>query len=392
LKYHSELAQLVLEYREQNMTEVFMTIDKNLIPSDPRFGCGPSLIPVEFIDNLKKTGMHLLGTSHRRPAVKNLVKEVQEGLRTYFKVPKDFEILLGNGGATFLFDAISLGITEKASAHYTCGEFSNKWYKCAKAVPWLEAKEFAVTAGEGITPAIPAGFDLVACTLNETSTGVQIDKFPDSVPKDVIFCVDATSGGGQVPCDVSKVDLFFFSPQKVFASDGGLFVAIASPKFLERAKKIAIDKSRYVPDIMNWMNVIDNSTKNQTYNTPAITTLFFLNEEIKLLNTLGYDEVIRQAQAKAKVLYDWAEQKPYLSAFIKEAKYRSIAVATIDVDAKVDVAPIIEELEKAKIVYGIDPYRKLGRNQFRIALFHNIKHVDIEKLTKLLSSMIEEKL
>lgn len=367
------------------------TIPKELIPSDPRFGSGPSLIPVEFIDRLRETGDQYLGTSHRKPAVKNVVKEVQDGLRTYFNLPEDYSVVLGNGGATFLFDSIALGMVEKKSAHYTCGEFSSKWYKSHAKVPWIEAENISVDFGAGINPENRPDADMICCTLNETSTGVIVDTFPE-VDENTILAVDATSGGGQVACDLSKVDLFFFGPQKVFASEGGLWIAIMSPKARARALKIADDSSRYVPDIMNWKTAIENSDKNQTYNTPSLTTFFFLNEQVKLMNKAGYQGVIDEGKRRADLIYGWAEEKPYLSPYIKDARFRSTAVATIDVDDKVDTAALIKKLEQAKAVYNIDAYRKLGRNQFRIALFYNIKFEDLEKLTKLLSDAIESEL
>lgn len=363
-------------------------IPEQYIPSDPRFGSGPSLIPPSFIDALRDTGVHLLGTSHRKPAVKNLVKSVQEGLREYFEIPDDYSVVVGNGGATFLFDSIALGLVKKKSVHFTCGEFSSKWYKAHAKVPWLEAENVAVDFGGGITPEDRADSDMVCCTLNETSTGVIIDSLPE-VDDQTILAVDATSGGGQVPCDVSKTDLFFFGPQKVFASEGGLYVAIMSPKARKRALEIAEDKTRYVPEIMNWQLAIDNSDKNQTYNTPSITTFFYLNEQLKLMNRVGYRGVQEEANRRAKLVYGWAESKPYLSPFIEEDKYRSNAVATIDVDEKVDVASLLKRLHSEKAVYNIDSYRKLGRNQFRIAMFYNISFEDLEKLTNLLSHAIE---
>jgi phosphoserine aminotransferase len=361
---------------------------KELIPSDPRFGSGPSLIPQEFVRKLADTVPNLLGTSHRKAPIKNLVKEVQDGLRKYFKVPEDYTIVLGNGGATLLFDMISLGAVEKKSAHFTCGEFSEKWYKSAAKVPWNKAQQFAVEYGMGIDGHNVADADLIAVTLNETSTGVQFSSLPE-VDENTILAVDATSGAGQVPCDVSKTDIFFFSPQKVFASEGGLFIAIMSPKARARALKIADDSSRYVPVIMSWKQAITNSDKNQTYNTPAIITLFLLNEQIKLMNTLGYDKVIKLAKDKADFIYGWAQEKPYLSCYIKEDKYRSTAVATIDVDEKYSVDALIKIFEKEKSAFGIDGYRNLNRNQFRIALFHNIKIEDIKKLTQMISKAIE---
>ena len=361
---------------------------QELIPSDPRFGSGPSLVPVSYVQRLAETKCELLGTSHRKPAVKNLVKEVQEGLRKYFNIPSDYEVVVGNGGATFLFDSIGLGLVRKKSVHYTCGEFSQKWYKAHAHIPWIEAEEVASPYGQGITPVDNGDADMICCTLNETSTGVVVDEFPQ-VGDDTILAVDATSGGGQVPCDVSKVDLFFFGPQKVFASEGGLYIAIMSPKALKRAKDINEDKSRYVPHIMNWNTAITNSEKNQTYNTPSITTFFYLNEQLKYMNEAGYKQIQEETKKRADFIYNWATEKEYLRPFIEEEKYRSNAVATIDVDDKFDTAEIIKRFEQEKWVYGIDAYRKLGRNQFRIALFYNISFDDLKKLTGLISYAIE---
>lgn len=363
-------------------------LSADLRPSDPRFGSGPSLVPVEFMQSLAETGTELMGTSHRKPAVKNLVKEMQEGVRKYFNVPADYSIVLGNGGATLLFDMIALGIVEKKIAHHFCGEFSEKWYKSSNLVPWIDAQDISVEYGQGVDATNVDGADVVAVTLNETSTGVQIKSLPE-VDDKTILAVDATSGAGQVPCDVSKTDLFFFSPQKVFASEGGLWVAIMSPKARERALRLADDKSRYIPPIMSWKLAINNSDKNQTYNTPSIATIYFLNEQVKLMNKLGYEKVIEMAQKKADLIYNWANEKDYLSCFIQDDSYKSVAVATIDVDEKVNVDDVIKYLEKEKLVYGIDGYRKLGRNQFRISLFHNVTYDDTLKLTKILSTLIE---
>jgi phosphoserine aminotransferase len=363
-------------------------VPKELIPSDPRFGSGPSLIPVKFVQALADTGTSLLGTSHRKPAVKNLVKELQEGLRSYFNVPKDYEIVLGNGGATFMWDMIGTGIVEKSAVHYTCGEFSNKWFKVNKNIPWIEATDNHVDFGQGINPEAPSGFDTICCTLNETSTGVQIGGLP-KVNDDQVLAIDATSGAGQIPCDVSQTDIFYFSPQKVFAGEGGLWVAIMSPKAIARARKIAEDKSRYKPIIMDWNLAIDNSVKNQTYNTPGVCGLFLMNETVKEMNGLGYERVCQEAKRKAELVYGWAESKDYLSPYIQDGQFRSQAVATIDVDDKFPVDGLIKKLRDSNIVYDIDAYRKLGRNQFRISLFHHVTYENLEKLTKLISLAME---
>jgi phosphoserine aminotransferase len=365
-----------------------MNLPKELIPSDPRFGSGPSLIPVEYVKKLVETDVHLLGTSHRKPAIKNLVKEVQEGIAKYFELPDDYSVVVGNGGATFLFDSIALGMVNKKSVHYTCGEFSSKWYKAHSKVPWISTENVEVSYGQGINAKNHNDADMICCTLNETSTGVMVSSFPE-VDSETILAVDATSGAGQVPCDVSKIDLFFFGPQKVFASEGGLYIAVMSPKARKRALEIAANKDRYVPDIMNWKTAIDNSDKNQTYNTPSVSTFFFLNEQMKTMNNVGYKAIQEDTLSRAKFVYDWAEEKEYLSPYVEVSEFRSNAVATIDVDDKYDTGAIIKRLESEKYVYGIDAYRKLGRNQFRISLFYNVTFDNLKKLTGLLSHMIE---
>lgn len=363
-------------------------IPNHLKPTDPRFGCGPSLIPLNHLENLLKTGHEFLGTSHRKPPVRKIVAEIQEGLRRYFDIPSDYSVILGNGGATLVFDMVALGLVEKKITHFTCGEFSEKWFQSSRAVKWIISEQNAKAFGEGNNGADAPDSDVICVTLNETSTGVQMSQLPKIHPE-AILCVDATSGGGQCACDVSSTDLYFFSPQKVFASDGGLWVAIMSPKAKSRALKISADKSRYIPEMLSFKQAITNGEQNQTYNTPALVTLFLLNEQIKLMNELGYKKVKEMAQEKAAHIYSWAESKKYLSAYVKESKFQSVSVATIDVDEKYDVNSMIKLFEKEKVVYGIDAYRKLGRNQFRIALFHNVLLADIKKLTELISHLIE---
>lgn len=364
-------------------------VPKELIPSDPRFGVGPSLIPTEAVQNLANTGSKLLGTSHRKMPVRNLVKEVQDGIKTYFNLPSDYEVVLGNGGATFLWDMIGLGLVEKSSSHFICGEFSDKWYRAHNIIPWIKATPVKVEFGEGINPVEEPGHDLICCTLNETSTGVQLSNIPTLKNPETLLGVDATSGAGQIKADFKKIDLYYFSPQKVFASEGGFYVSIMSPKAIARAENIAKDKSRFIPESMKWSNAIENSRNNQTYNTPAISTIFFLNEQIKLMNKLGEDKVIAEAKRKAKLMYGWAEEKSYLSPFVKNSEFRSDAVATIDIDSKYNVDDLTKMLREQNVAVDIDGYRKLNRNQLRIALFHNVSYENLEKLTKIISLAIE---
>jgi phosphoserine aminotransferase len=209
------------------------------------------------------------------------------------------------------------------------------------------------------------------------------------VNADTILAIDATSGAGQIPIDFKKSDLYYFSPQKVFASEGGFYVAIMSTKAIERAQKIAKDSSRFIPESLKWAHAIENSRQNQTYNTPSISTIFFLNEQVKLMNKLGEDQVVKEAKRKAALIYGWAQEKSYLSPFVSEEKFRSHSVATIDIDEKFKADDLANILRKQGIVYDIDSYRKLGRNQFRISMFHNVSYENLEKLTKIISLAIE---
>jgi phosphoserine aminotransferase len=362
-------------------------IPKDLMPSDPRFGVGPSLIPTEAVENLLKTGHELLGTSHRKMAVRNVVKEAQEGIRKYFNLPSDYEVILGNGGATLFWDMLGFGVVEKNSIHFICGEFSDKWYRAHKLMPWINAKPVKVDFGQGINPQDEPGYDVVCCTLNETSTGVQLSQMPKLKDPNALMAVDATSGAGQIKADFSKIDIYYFSPQKVFASDGGLYVAILSPKAIARINKIA--QERFIPESLKLTHAIENSRQNQTYNTPAIATIFLLNEQIKLMNKLGEDKVIELAKKKAKLMYSWADSKPYLKAYIENPEFRSDAVVTIDIDEKYNVDDLSKMLRAQRAAYDVDGYRKLGRNQLRIALFHNVSYENLEKLTKIISLAIE---
>lgn len=364
-------------------------VPQELIPSDPRFGVGPSLVPVEAMQKLAQTGTKLLGNSHRKNAVKNLVKEVQDGIRTYFKLPDGYEVVLGNGGATLLWDMIGLGMVEKSSLHYVTGEFSDKWFRSHKLIPWIKATEVKMEFGQGVNPKEESGHDFICCTLNETSTGVMVSNIPKMKDPNVLVGVDATSGAGQIKVDFNNIDVYYFSPQKVFASEGGLFVAILSPKAIERATKLAQDKTRYVPEFLKWSLAIDNSRLHQTYNTPALSTLFFMNEQIKLMNSWGEEKVIAEAKRKAELMYGWAQSKPYLKAYIEQAEFRSQAVVTIDVDDKYKTEDLSKVLRAQNVAYDIDSYRKLNRNQFRIALFHNVTYENLEKLTKVISLAIE---
>jgi len=364
-----------------------LNIPAELVPRDPRFGVGPSLIPYEFVEKLAQT-KNYLGTSHRRPAVVTLVKELQDGLRKYFGLPQDYEVVIGNGGATLFWEILGLSLAEKGSSHFTCGEFSEKAYKAHKNIPWIKTHLEEVPYGESIKSYHKDGFDLTFCVLNETSTGVMNLDLPER-KEGHLLCVDATSGAGQIKADFNKIDVYYFSPQKVFASEGGTWIAIMSPQAVEQAFKVSTDTKRFIPIALNLKTAIEYSRLHQTYNTPSLSSLFYLNEQVKLMNGLGEDEVIRQAKEKADLIYSWAEEKEYLSCFVKEPSARSISVATIDVDDKFPMDELTKRLRELGVAYDIEAYRKLGRNQLRIALFHNVSLEDLKKLTRIISYAIE---
>lgn len=363
-------------------------LPKELKPTDPRFGVGPSLIPQSVLQSLALTGHHLMGHSHRKPIIIELVKEIQDGLKKYFSLPSGYEVILGNGGATLFWDMIGLGLVEQSSFHFVNGEFSEKWLKAHQLIPWIKTDHKTVQPGLGLTPYEVESFDLIACTQNETSTGVQLSTFPKM--SKALLAVDATSSAGQVPIPFENVDIYYFSPQKVFASDGGLYVAILSPRAIERAMKISQNKMRYIPEGLNLKNAIENGKIHQTYNTPAIATLYFLNEQIKKLNQIGFKKVIEESEKKSSFIYSWVEEKKYLEAFVKEKEFRSKTVATIDLDEKYKATDLAQVLRKNDFAYDIEGYRKLGRNQLRVGLFHNISIENLKLLTEVISFLIEK--
>ena len=350
---------------------------------DPRFGSGPSKVPTRFIEQLLETQPHYLGTSHRRPMVVSLVQELHENLRSFFELPADFEILIGNGGASFFFDMIGLGLVEKKSHHFCMGEFSHKWLKAHQNIPWIETEVSEVDYGKGIeVTAVDA--DTICCTLNETSTGVITKSFP-KVDRHTLLAVDATSGSGQVPCDISKVDVYFFGPQKVFASEGGTYLAFLSPKAIARAQKIA-KSNRYIPTIMDFAKTLEFSKKFQTLNTPSLSTLFYLNCELTELNARGgYPNLLKEAREKADLIYSWAEKHPKLRPLVDEPSFRSTACATLLVDESIDLKSILDQLRGEKLVYDIEGYRKVETQHIRIGLFDQISLQDLKGLTDILS-------
>ncbi|AOT59516.1 MULTISPECIES: phosphoserine transaminase [Streptomyces] len=357
-------------------------IPADIKPADGRFGAGPSKVRTEALDALAATGTSLLGTSHRQAPVKNLVGEVRDGVRALFSLPEGYEVVLGNGGSTAFWDIATHGLIENRSQHLSFGEFSSKFAKAAKLAPWLqEPTVISSEPGTHPEPRAEAGVDVYALTHNETSTGVAAPvRRVAGADEGALVLVDATSGAGGLPVDITESDVYYFAPQKSFAADGGLWIGVFSPAALERAARVHAS-GRHVPEFFSLPTAIDNSLKNQTYNTPALATLFLLNEQLKWMNGQGgLDWAVRRTAASARTLYGWAEESKYASPFVADPAKRSQVIGTIDFSDDVDAAAVAKAL-RANGVVDTEPYRKLGRNQLRIAMFPAIDPADVEALT-----------
>ena len=367
-----------------------ITIPDSLKPADGRFGAGPSKVRVEALQALAATGTSLLGTSHRQAPVKNLVGRVREGISSLFSLPDGYEVVLGNGGATAFWDVATFGLIRERSQHLSFGEFSSKFATAAKAAPFL-GEPTVITSETGTRPApqAEAGVDVYAWAHNETSTGVMATvKRVAGADDDALVLVDATSGAGGLPVDISEVDAYYFAPQKNFASDGGLYVAVMSPKALERAAEIAAT-DRWVPAFLDLPTAIDNSTKNQTYNTPSLATLFLLAEQLDWLNGQGgLDFAVGRTTDSSSRLYTWAEKTAYTTPYVANPDERSLVIGTIDFDDSVDAAAVAKTL-RANGIVDVEPYRKLGRNQLRVAMFPAIDPADVEALTSCVDYVVE---
>ena len=359
-----------------------LQIPASLLPADGRFGAGPSKIQTSHLDALAATGTSLMGTSHRQAPVKQTVRRVREGLAELFSLPGGHQVVLGNGGATAFWDIACFGLVRERSQHLSFGEFSSKFAASVAKAPWL-ADPSVITSEPGSRPDPVAeeGVDAYAWAHNETSTAVMAPVVrPDGVAEDALVMVDATSGAGGLPVDLSEVDAYYFAPQKCFASDGGLWVAILSPRALARVEEIAAT-DRYVPPFFDLPTAIDNSAKNQTYNTPAVATLFLMAEQLDWMNANGgLPGMVERTTASSDALYGWAEKTDYTTPYVAEPSHRSLVIGTIDLDDSIDAAAVAATL-RANGIVDTEPYRKLGRNQLRIAMYPAIDPADVEALT-----------
>ncbi len=366
-------------------------IPTELLPVDGRFGSGPSKVRPEAVAALAAAGSTLLGTSHRQKPVKALVGRIRAGLRELFDLPEGYEVVLGNGGSTAFWDIASFGLVRRRSAHLSFGEFSAKFAAVTAGAPWL-AEPSVVKGAAGTLPLLEAvdGADVYAWPHNETSTGVMSSvRRIDGADPDALVVVDATSAAGGLPVELGQADVYYFAPQKSFASDGGLWIALMSPRALERVAEIAAT-DRYIPAFLDLATALDNSVKDQTLNTPAVATLFLMAEQLDwMLANGGLDFTVRRTTESSTHLYTWAETSACTSPFVADPAARSLVVGTIDFDDSVDHARLAAVL-RANGVVDVEPYRKLGRNQLRVAMFPAIDPDDLRRLTATIDWVVGE--
>ena len=370
------------------MTDIVLPAE--LKPADGRFGSGPSKVRPEQVAALAASGVTYLGTSHRQAPVRSLVRRAREGLTRLFRLPEGYQVVMGNGGTTAFWDVAAFGLVRQRSSHLSFGEFSSKFAKVTASAPWLAGPAVIESpAGTHPQPRAEAGVDTYALTHNETSTGVAmpIHRVPGADPGALVI-VDATSGAGGLPVDVSETDVYYFAPQKCFGSDGGLWIALMSPAALERAAGIA-GSGRYIPEFFSLPIAIGNSQKQQTYNTPSVATLFLLAEQVEwMLGQGGLDWTTARTADSSSRLYSWAEKSPYATPFVADPAQRSQVVGTIDFADPVDAAMVAATL-RANGIVDTEPYRKLGRNQLRIAMFPAVDPADVEALTACIDYVVE---
>jgi phosphoserine aminotransferase len=366
-----------------------LIIPDDLKPSDGRFGCGPSKIRDAQLAHLASDGRSVLGTSHRQAPVKSLVARVRGGLRELFALPDGYEVVLGNGGATAFWDAAAYGIVERRALHHTYGEFSSKFASVTAGAPFLE-DPIVVDAPAGSAPALTSSpeADVIAWAHNETSTGVMVGVQRPEGSAHALVVVDATSGAGGLPLDSPAADVYYFAPQKSFGSDGGLWLSLMSPAALERVARIE-ESGRWIPPSLSLTIALDNSVKDQTNNTPAVATLFMLADQIEwMLAGGGLDWCVSRTGKSAAYLYGWAEASSYATPFVADPALRSFVVGTIDFDDAIDAAALAATL-RANGIVDVEPYRKLGRNQLRVAMFPSIEPDDVRALTACIDYVLE---
>ncbi len=364
-----------------------LQIPSDLLPSDGRFGCGPSKVRPEQIEHVR-AGAHLLGTSHRQAPVKNLVGRVRSGLAELFSAPNGYEVLLGNGGSTAFWDMAAFSLISQRSENLAFGEFGAK-FAAAAAAPFLDKPHvIQAPAGQRADVEVLSGIDVYAWTHNETSTGVMAPVARVHGDPGALTVIDATSAAGGVLFDAAEADVYYFAPQKNLASDGGLWFALVSPAAIERIERIAAS-DRWIPEILSLKNALDNSRLDQTLNTPAIATLLLLENQLDWINgNGGLSWADARTRESSGLLYDWADAASFAAPFVSDPADRSQVVATIDFDDDIDAAAIAATLRQNGIV-DTEPYRKLGRNQLRVATFTAIDPDDVRALIASIDWVLE---
>ena len=372
-----------------------MSSPSELKPADGRFGCGPSKVRPQALARLAGAGAAVMGTSHRQKPVKALVGEIRSGLGELFSLPDGYEVALGNGGATAFWDAAACGLIERRSLHLSFGEFSKKFATVSAGAPFLD-QPIVLAADPGDAPdpagvgpqASDGGADVIAWAHNETSTGVMVPVARPAGSDGSLVVIDATSGAGGLPVDVSAADAYYFAPQKGFASDGGLWLALLSPAAQERIAMLAT-ADRWIPESLSLSTALENSLKDQTYNTPAVATLFLLAEQLRwMLDGGGLDWCVARTRASSAHLYGWAERSEHATPFVADPTKRSLVVGTIDFEDSIDAAALAATL-RANGILDVEPYRKLGRNQLRIGMFPAVETADVEALSACIDWVIE---
>ena len=391
----SHAARLGLTCTPNNGTSAHMTtstqlnIPADLKPSDGRFGCGPSKVRPDALARLAGEHAGLMGTSHRQKPVKALVGRVRAGITDLFAAPEGYEVALGNGGTTAFWDAAALSLVRERSLHLTYGEFSRKFADVTRNAPFLgDPIVLQADPGDAPHPIADPAADAVAWAHNETSTGVMVPVVRPEGNDDGLVLIDATSGAGGLPLDAAQADVYYFAPQKNFGSDGGLWLALLSPEAVERIAEIAAT-DRWIPEFLSLQTALENSRKDQTLNTPAVATLVLLADQLDWMNSSGgLDWCVARTTESSDALYDWAEASAFATPFVSDPAKRSLVVGTIDFDDAVDAAAVAATL-RANGVVDVEPYRKLGRNQLRVAMFAAIEPSDVRALTACIDFVVE---
>jgi phosphoserine aminotransferase len=376
-------------------TSTELQIPTELKPRDGRFGSGPSRVRPAQLEHLAGAGAAVMGTSHRQKPVKRVVAQIRSGLRELFSLPDGYEVGLGNGGTTAFWDAATCGLVRERALHLAYGEFSSKFAACTRGAPFLA--EPAVTEappGDAPAPTAESSCDVICWAHNETSTGVMVPVKRPADSDGALVLIDGTSGAAGLALDVRETDVYYFAPQKGFASDGGLWLALLSPAALARVEEIATDlpsvgPERWIPDFLSLKVAVENSVKDQTYNTPALATLLLLADQLEwMLEQGGLEAMVSRTRASSGHLYGWADEHELATPFVTDPVQRSLVVGTIDFSEEIDAAVLASTL-RANGIVDVEPYRKLGRNQLRVAMFPATDPDDVRALTACIDWVLE---